>query len=353
VNRRPFIIPVFLPQWGCPRQCVYCAQTTITGEDRARLDLAELSTVVYRGLASRKRGKDRAVEIAFYGGNFTGLPLERQRVLLEWAFDYVEQGLVGSLRVSTRPDALSREDLQRLKRYGVRTIELGFQALDDGVLRETLRGHGVGDNLKALALVKEQGLTAGVQLMPGLPGDRPERFLSSLALLTARPPDFVRLYPVLVFKGTALARRYLEGSYRPLELEEALEVCCRAVTVLESSGIPVLRLGLQASGGVDFSGNILAGPFHPAFGDLVRGRLFREEILAAAGGLKKGRDAGLEIRVGDRGAGYLTGNGGSILASLKATLGFSAVHWKRVPEFGAGEWELAPRTPEKALEESS
>ncbi len=132
-------------------------------------------------------------------------------MLLEWAFDYVEQGLVGSLRVSTRPDAVSREDLERLKQYGVRTIELGFQALDDRVLRETLRGHGVGDNLKALALVKEQGLTAGVQLMPGLPGDRPERFLSSLALLTARAPDFVRLYPVLVFKGTALARRYLEG----------------------------------------------------------------------------------------------------------------------------------------------
>jgi histone acetyltransferase (RNA polymerase elongator complex component) len=309
--------------------------------------------VVHRGLASRKRKKAGAVEIAFYGGNFTGLPFERQQSLLDWAFAYVEQGLVESLRVSTRPDAVSREDLQRLKRYGVRTVELGFQALEDRVLEEARRGHGVGDNLKALALVKEQGLKAGVQLMPGLPGDRPERFLSSLSLLTDRPPDFVRLYPVLVFKGTALARRYLEGAYRPLELEEALDVCCRAVTALESCGIPVLRLGLQASGSVDFSGNILAGPFHPAFGDLVRGRLFREKIIAAAGALKRGRDADLEIRVGDREAGYLTANGGSILASLKTEPGFSAVYWKRVPEFGPGEWELAPRSSEKSLEEAS
>lgn len=340
MNRRPFIIPVFLPQWGCPRQCVYCAQTTITGEDRARLEWGELSKVVHRGLASRKRGKAGAVEIAFFGGNFTGLPLEQQQALLEWAFDYVEQGRVGALRVSTRPDAVSPEDLQRLKRYGVRTVELGFQALDDRVLRETLRGHGVGDNLKALALVKEQGLTAGVQLMPGLPGDRPERFLTSLALLSARPPDFVRLYPVLVFRGTALARRYLEGSYRPLELEEALEVCCRAVTLLESSGIPVLRLGLHASGGVDFSGNILAGPFHPAFGDLVRGRLFRDKVAAAIRKLRIPAGTGLEIRAGDREAGYLTGNGGRQLEELKSELGCPTLTLTRVPELQPGEWEL-------------
>jgi histone acetyltransferase (RNA polymerase elongator complex component) len=207
-------------------------------------------------------------------------------------------------------------------------------------LSRSLRGHGVGDNLKALDLVKENGLAAGVQLMPGLPGDCPEGFLDSLRLLIDRPPDFVRLYPALVFQGTVLARWYRQGAYRPLELEEALDLCCRAVDLLEAAGIPVLRLGLQSSGRRDFLENMLAGPFHPAFGDLVRGRLFREKIMAAIGSPDIPADAGLEIRAGDREAGYLTGNGGVNLAVLKSELGCSSLTLTRVPDLQPGEWEF-------------
>lgn len=337
---KPFIIPLFLPQWGCPQQCVYCRQETITGERRSSLELDELSRMVEQGLASKKRKKSRPVEIAFYGGNFTGLPWERQRALLKWAAGYVEQGLVQALRLSTRPDSVTAEGLDRLKRCGVRTVELGFQSLDDRILSRSLRGHGVGDNLKALDLVKEKGLAAGVQLMPGLPGDCPEGFLDSLRLLIDRPPDFVRLYPALVFQGTVLARWYRQGAYRPLELEEALDLCCRAVDLLEAAGIPVLRLGLQSSGRRDFLENMLAGPFHPAFGDLVRGRLFRDKIAAAIRKLEIPSGAGLEIRTGDREAGYLTGNGGRQLLGLQSDLGGLQLTLTRLSQLKPGEWEL-------------
>ncbi|MBI5586645.1 MAG: radical SAM protein [Deltaproteobacteria bacterium] len=337
---KPFIIPIFLPQWGCPQQCVYCRQETITGERRSRLETKELARVVEQGLASKRRKKNQPVEIAFYGGNFTGLPLETQQRLLDWGSAYIGRGRITALRVSTRPDAVTDDILARLKRSGVETVELGFQALDDRVLERSLRGHRVRDNLQALKLVKEQGLTAGVQLMPGLPGDRPERFLPSLSLLQRRAPDFVRLYPALVFKQTRLAAWYLEGAYRPLGLAEALQVCARAVTLLESSGIRVLRLGLQATPGPDFLGNLIAGPFHPAFGDLVRGLLFREKIAAAAGGLKIRPDAGLEIRAGDRETGYLTGNGGLNLERLKVELGCPTLTLIRVPHLKPGEWEI-------------
>ncbi|MCU0580388.1 MAG: hypothetical protein MUF69_12740, partial [Desulfobacterota bacterium] len=232
------------------------------------------------------------------------------------------------------------EGLERLKRCGVRTIELGFQALDDRVLSRSLRGHGVGDNLRALDLVKEEGLAAGVQLMPGLPGDCPEGFLDSLNLLIDRPPDFVRLYPALVFQGTVLARWYREGAYRPLSLAEAIALCGRAVTLLESAGIPVLRLGLQSSGSSDFLKNMLAGPFHPAFGDLVRGRLFRDKIAAAIRKLEIPAGVGLEIRAGDRDAGYLTGNGGGQLLGLQSDLSGLQLTLTRMSQLKPGEWEL-------------
>jgi len=353
VKPAPFIIPIFLPQWGCPRQCVYCLQTTITGTGRDRLDLTELTTSVQQGLSSRKRKQNQPVEIAFYGGNFTGLPPEKQQSLLDWGYGYIERGLAAALRLSTRPDALSEDVLDHLKTAGVKTIELGFQALDDRALQRSLRGHGVAENLNALGLVKKKGLTAGVQLMPGLPGDNPDRFLNALNLLIEQPPDFVRLYPALVFKGTVLARWYREGAYRPLGLEEAVTLCAQAVNLLESNGIPVWRLGLQDPGGRDFASHILAGPFHPAFGDLVRGRLFREKIAAAIGRLKIRKGADLEIRAGDREAGYLTANRGENLKHLEAELGLHKVRVERVPELKPGEWGFVLSAPERESKEAA
>ena len=339
MRSKPFIIPLFLPEWGCPGRCIYCRQEGITGARRIRFEEEEFSAVVGQGLTSRRRKKGQPVEIAFYGGNFTGMPASLQQRLLDWGSAFVRRGLVSSLRISTRPDALSEGHLSGLRAAGVRTVELGFQSMNDGVLEKSRRGHRVADNVRAVRLLKRHGLRVGVQLMPGLPGDRPSEFLASLERLMDLRPDFVRLYPTLVFKGTELARWFIQGAYAPLEMPAALELCAQAVARLEGAGIPVIRLGLQNQNGRDFSGRLLAGPFHPSFGDLVRGRLFLEEVLGALQGQDLTGGAVLEIYSGEKEAGYLTGNGRQNLDRLKRELGVQAVQVNRTPGFRKRGWE--------------
>lgn len=277
-RRRPLIVPLFLPNQGCPHRCVYCRQERITGRGDTVLSPEGVEEVLRTAAASTRFDAGRDPEIAFYGGTFTGLPRDVMEGLLQAAFPWVAGGPFRSVRVSTRPDALDGERLALLKRYGVSTVELGVQSMDDEVLRQSRRGYASGDVRRAVDLLRGSGFRVGVQLMPGLPGDGVDRFLETVDRCLDLRPDLVRLYPTLVLEGTLLAAWYREGRYRPFGLNEAVACCAEACFRFEAVAVPVVRMGLLAANELLEEGGILAGPWHPAFGFLVRSALYRRKI---------------------------------------------------------------------------
>jgi len=222
----------------------------------------------------------RDPQAAFYGGTFTGLPVARMKEFLEAVRPYIEDGRVRSIRVSTRPDALDEERLKVLKAHHVRTVELGVQSMDDRVLIRARRGHTAQDVAAAVRVLKQEGFQVGVQLMPGLPGDSEEIFRSTIEAVIALRPDMVRLYPALAIAGTALARRVEAGTYHPLTLDTAVAWCVDATIRLETNGVPVIRIGLMSSPSLIEPGRVVAGPWHPAFGFLVRSAIYHRAMEA-------------------------------------------------------------------------
>ncbi len=229
-------------------------------------------------MQSRAFDSAKRPEIAFFGGTFTNLPFDYMVGILEATRPFIQQGHFHSIRVSTRPDALDTERLQTMKQYGVRTVELGAQSMDDEVLVLSNRGHTAKDTTEAVRRLKDFGFKVGLQLMPGLPGDSPEIFATTITKAITLRPDLVRLYPALVLRGTALARFYRAGTYRPLSLDSAVGICTDACMRLESEGIPVIRIGLMSSPGLLAKGQIIAGPWHTAFGFLVRSAIYHKSI---------------------------------------------------------------------------
>ncbi|MGE5841063.1 MAG: elongator complex protein 3, partial [Deltaproteobacteria bacterium] len=223
-DEKPLIVPIFIPNQGCPHRCVFCDQERITSQPsrpaggQAVRDILEMA----RRSASFSGRKRR--EIAFYGGTFAGLPESRMRELLGAVAPYLEEGAFHSVRVSTRPDSLDAKKAAFLSELGVSTVELGAQSMDDEVLIMTRRGHSASDTERAAALLKQQGFRIGIQLMPGLPGDSAERFSATVQKVIRIKPDMARLYPVVVIRGTELARWVENGEYQPLVLEEAIKI---------------------------------------------------------------------------------------------------------------------------------
>ena len=250
----------------------------------------DVREVLEKAIHSTKFDVSRNPEVAFYGGTFTGLPKERIEGLLEAVAPYIRDRFVSSIRVSTRPDFIDEERLKIMKAFHVRTVELGVQSLDEDVLLMARRGHTAGDVIRAVQMLKRSGFKVGIQLMPGLPGDSAERFRATIEKVIGLNPDMVRLYPALVIEGTGLARMYAEGSYRPLTLEEGVDLCAQGVTRLETNGIPVIRIGLMSSPSLLEERRIVSGPWHPAFGFLVRSAIHQKAIepdLPAPGTAKR------------------------------------------------------------------
>jgi histone acetyltransferase (RNA polymerase elongator complex component) len=342
IHPKPFIIPIFLPQWGCPYRCIYCHQEKITQTRRQEIHRADFSTLVESGLNSRRRTPDRRVELAFYGGTFTLLPAPVRDDLLAWAAAYIRQGRVEAIRLSTRPDALSEEVLLNLKAAGVETVELGVQSLNDQALVRSKRGHSARDSFKAVRLLRKFFFRVGIQLMAGLPGDTPEGFHQTIREVRDLKPDLVRIYPTVVFPETVLAQWVEKGRYTPLALEEAVSLCRWAVDLLETAGIPVIRLGLQSHDRMSQGKDILAGAYHPAFGDLVRGELFLMKIKQDLAGRNSFRETDLALWVAGRDIGFLTGNKGKNLKKLKTDLGISQLQVNADPVLPRGAWQLRP-----------
>ena len=275
---RPLIVPIFIPNEGCPHRCVFCDQAKVTDEVRGSIAPATVRNALEAALQSPKYERTKNREIAFYGGTFTGLSPARMRALLEAAAPYLRKGFFRSIRVSTRPDAVDQERLDLLWQYGVRAVELGAQSMDDDVLRLTRRGHSAEDTIRSSHLLKQQGFKLGIQLMPGLPGDTEERFLTTVEKVVALSPDMVRLYPTVVIRGTVLARWFSQKRYRPLQIKEAVRICEKSCRRLEDEGIPVIRIGLMSSPSLLKEGEVVAGPWHPAFGFLVRSEMYHRQI---------------------------------------------------------------------------
>ena len=327
---RPLIIPFFLRNRGCPHRCVFCNERIISGNAEAITE-AGLRETVRTTIAGRR--KTGPVEIAFYGGSFTGMAREDQMELLRMAGELIGEGAVHSIRVSTRPDDIDGSWLDTLKNMGVRAVEIGAQSMDDGVLRKSARGHTSEDVRRAVAILKEKGFETGIHLMAGLPGESREKFEASVADVIRTGPDTVRIHPVLVFRDTELAGLYERGDFRPLTLEEAVSWCKVALVRFAGARIPVIRMGLQSTGEMERNGGILAGPWHPAFRSLVEADLFRDmalELIAKAGG------SGQLFHVAPADLSNFNGMGGTNLAFLETRFGRRPVTAKTDPSLPRG-----------------
>lgn len=265
------ILPIFIPHAGCPHQCVFCNQRTISGQKTAALPGAKAQ--IQRWLQWMRPSKDN--EAAFYGGSFTGLDMALQKQLLALTDELLEQGIIGSVRLSTRPDYINTKVLSLLREHRVELVELGVQSLDDAVLQKAERGHTVEAVYAAHKLLKEYGFQTGIQLMVGMPGQDFASVQNTAAKVAQLRPDIARIYPLLVIKDTPLAHSYEQGAFVPLSLEEAVEQSAHLYKTLTQAGIKVIRIGLQPDEELCAAGNIVAGPFHPAMGELVKSRVLR------------------------------------------------------------------------------
>jgi len=264
---RPYIIPIFISHLGCPFQCLYCQQERITGQEKWIPTPSAVAERVERFLQTRHPRKYSRTEVAFYGGTFTGLPREEMLGLLGAVRPYLENGSVQAIRASTKPDYISQEVLDLLKNFGLTTIELGVQSLEDRILKAVGRGYGAEDVRRAVTLLKVSGFKVGIQLMPGLPEADEEEAFSSGAKAIELKPDFVRIYPTVVLKGTALEQLFYQGRYQPWSLEAALRVCRQLRGMFALAEIPIIKMGLEFS--TDEREGIVAGPYHPSFRNLL------------------------------------------------------------------------------------
>ncbi len=316
------IIPFFITHAGCPHQCVFCNQKNITGSIQPE-DPASVPAKINHYLSARTT--NAPAQVAFYGGSFTALPTETQKRYLEPVLPFLLDGTVRNVRISTRPDAVGVETLSLLRRYQVTVVELGAQSMDNRVLARSGRGHTADDTCKALDLLRDHGFTAGLQLMPGLPGDSADSFRKTVTTVTGLKPDFVRLYPALVIRGTPLEQLFNEGRYTPLTLGEAVSRCREAYQEFGKAGIAVIRIGLQPTEELLKPGMILAGPFHPAFRQLVESSVFLEKMRQALLSRDTTRDAAV-FEVDPRDLSLAIGQQRTNINSIKKEFGLRRVH---------------------------
>ncbi len=217
-------------------------------------------------------------EVAFFGGSFTGIPRDMQQDYLQSVNPFLTNGEINGIRLSTRPDYIDNDKLSLLREHGVTTVELGVQSFKNHVLEQSRRGHTVSDVYAACTHVKDHGLQLVIQLMPGLPGESVDDAIQSAEEAVKQGPDGIRIYPAIVLSGTELERRYRDGTYTPMTLEEAIARCTPMYEMFTAKNIPVIRLGLHPFDNAHQDA-IIAGPYHPAFGFMVKSR-YRYRQLA-------------------------------------------------------------------------
>lgn len=267
-------ISIFVPHIGCPHKCSFCNQKTITGHETAPT-AGDVEAAVRTALNQN----DFEYEIAFFGGSFTAIDRQYMISLLESAYSFVQtSSRVTGIRISTRPDYIDDKILTLLKKYGVTSIELGAQSMNDDVLRMNMRGHTAENVRKASRLIKEYGFELGLQMMTGLYGSDDEKDLFTANEIIKFKPDTVRIYPTVVLDNTYLGSLYKAGRYIPNDVQKSVEICAKIVPLFNKNNIKVIRLGLHASD--DVKNNMLAGGYHPSLGELVTSKIMLCEILS-------------------------------------------------------------------------
>jgi len=266
-TEKPLVIPVFIPHSGCPHQCAFCNQSIITGQKSRLPDKTDIHNIVSQYL--KYRGKREWVELAFFGGNFLGLPHDMIIQLLDMVQPYIKGKKIDGIRFSTRPDTITRTTLELVTPYNISAVELGVQSMNDEVLLKSKRGHTSMDTINALGLLKAYPFKIGVQVMVGLPGDTNVSLFESTKKVACLAPDFARIYPLMVLKGSLLEHWYCQGRYTPLSLEKSIRLVKEMLGIFKAADVKVIRMGLQASDMMEDESMVLAGPWHPAFGHLV------------------------------------------------------------------------------------
>jgi histone acetyltransferase (RNA polymerase elongator complex component) len=277
-----FVIPVFIPGVACPFQCIFCDQKKISGASGLP-SREEVRDVILKHLETIPL-ENTHVEVGFFGGTFTGLSPAQQQRLFDVVHPFIQNGRISSIRLSTRPDFISKEILDLLKRNFVRTIELGAQSMDNAVLDASSRGHTVEDTEAASRLIMDAGFVLGLQMMIGLPSDTEEKALLTAHKIVALGASETRIYPALVIRGTKLEEHFLAGEYHPLRLEEAIQWTKNLIEVFESGSVKVLRVGLHPSSELINGGELIAGPFHPSFRELVMTEGWNDRLRSVIAG---------------------------------------------------------------------
>ena len=259
-------IPIFIPELACRHQCVFCNQQKISGQINIPTP-EDVDDIVQKYLSTLPH--DCVVNIAFFGGSFTGIDLNLQEAYLKQAYKYIENRKISGIRLSTRPDYIDEKILELLKNYGVTAIELGAQSASDEVLMKSGREHRFSDTEKAAKLIKSFGFELGLQMMIGLPGDDTQTSINTAKEIVRLGADTTRIYPTLVVKGTLLEKLFLENKYKPLELEQAVETAKEVYKIFIENNIKVLRTGLHQSEELSYENSLVAGPYHVSFKELV------------------------------------------------------------------------------------
>ena len=304
MSKKEYIIPIFIPFLGCPHDCAFCNQVKITNyKDNINKENTIRQINQYLSYFPKN---ENLKEIAFFGGSFTGLDEKVMISYLEIALNYKKKGIIDRIRLSTRPDYINNSILDILKKYEVDVIELGIQSLDNEILNANERGHSKEDSIMASKLIKDYGFKLGHQIMPGLYKDSFDKAIKTGLESIKMNPDMVRIYPTLVIKDTKLEKLYKECLYRPLSLDEAIEISSRLYMIYSYKKIPVIRIGLQPTENINEKKDVVAGPFHPSIRQLVETnihKIYLEELINKYGLKNK-----IKIHISNREISIIAGN---------------------------------------------
>ena len=280
--KKQYIIPIFVPHLGCPNDCIFCNQRSISGQQKmiTKEDIEKTIEFYLKNI----KDKEAKIEVAFFGGSFTGIEVEKQEEFLQVAYEYIKQGKIQSIRISTRPDYIDKIILKRLKKYKVETIELGVQSTNDYILKRCNRGHSFDDVKKASKMIRWHGFKLGHQMMVGLPESTRIDEINTAKELIKLKPKMVRIYPVLVIKNTRLEKEFMDEKYIPLTVVQAVETCKELVSMFNKKKIEIIRIGLQNTDEISDPNSegseVVAGPYHPAFRQLVESGLWYDTIVS-------------------------------------------------------------------------
>ena len=268
-------IPIFIPQLACPHQCVFCNQEKISNTFSAPTP-NEIGAIINSYLETIPEGTQ--INIAFFGGSFTGIPESEMIDYLKVAHAYIKTGKVQGIRISTKPDYITDPILDILEHYGVTAIELGAQSTNDKILVKSGRGHKFDAIEKAATLIRKRNMELGLQMMLGLPHDTLELSIQTAKDIVRLKADTTRIYPTIVVKGTVLEKMYEKGSYQVLSLDEAVRWSKEVLKIFNAAGTKVLRVGLHPSDELEIGKSLVAGPIHPSFKEMVLSDLWSDLI---------------------------------------------------------------------------